>query len=148
METIAPYMYYRDLIIFTQRGNYRGRISNAKPIFVIALIDAIERKIFVDNRLLWGNSEFEAIYYKHSEHYHNRTRIILPFFHLDTSEYFHVKWRQKYHGLNHMPSIRFMIDNVEYAFLDNALWDILQDRETRELLKNEIIRFFKLEPNN
>ncbi len=41
-----------------------------------------------------------------------------------------------------------MIDNVEYAFLDNALWDILQDRETRELLKNEIIRFFKLEPNN
>lgn len=148
MGTIAPYQYYRDLIIFTQRGNYRGRISNAKPIFVISLIDAIEKKIFVDNRLLWGNSEFEEIYYKHSKAYHNRTRIILPFFHLDTSEYFHVKWRQKYQGLSHTPSIKFMKDNVEYAYLDNALWDLLQDKDIRELMKSEIIRFFKLESNN
>ena len=41
-----------------------------------------------------------------------------------------------------------MKDNVEYAYLDNALWDLLQDKDIRELMKSEIIRFFKLEPNN
>ena len=92
MGIIASYQYYRDLIIFTQRGNYRGRLfSNAKLVFVVSLIEAIEKKIFVDNRLLWGNREFKEIYYQYSKVYHNRTRIILPFFHLDTSEYFHVK---------------------------------------------------------
>lgn len=148
MGIIAPYQYYRDLIIFTQRGNYRGRISNAKPIFVVSLIEAIEKKVLLDNQLLWGDSEFEEIYYKYSKEYHNRTRIILPFFHLDTSEYFHIKWRQKYYGSSHTPSIKFMRDNVEYAYLDNTLWDILRDGEIRNLLKTEIIRFFKLEPNN
>ena len=62
MGIIASYQYYRDLIIFTQRGNYRGRLfSNAKLVFVVSLIEAIEKKIFVDNRLLWGNREFEEI---------------------------------------------------------------------------------------
>ncbi|WP_307768722.1 hypothetical protein [uncultured Bacteroides sp.] len=41
-----------------------------------------------------------------------------------------------------------MKDNVEYAYLDNALWDLLQDKDIRELMKSEIIRFFKLGPNN
>ena len=40
------------------------------------------------------------------------------------------------------------MQNVEYAYLDNALWDLLQDKDIRELMKSEIIRFFKLEPNN
>ncbi len=34
-------------------------------------------------------------------------------------------------------------DNVEYAYLDNALWDLLQEKDIRELVKSEIMRFFK-----
>lgn len=86
METNSQYMFYRDLIIFTQRGNYRGKISNAKPVFIISLIDAISEGIFTDNKLCFGNEGFDNIYYRNSSIYNNNTKVILPFYHLDTSD--------------------------------------------------------------
>lgn len=148
MESSSQYMFYRDLIIFTQRGNYRGKISNAKPVFIISLIDAISESVFTDNKLCFGNEDFEYIYYRNSARYNNKTKVILPFYHLDTSEYYSIKWRQKYNGSSHTPSKRFMLDNVEYAYLDNALWDLLRDKEARKTIKEEIVRFFKLDVNN
>lgn len=148
METNSQYMFYRDLIIFTQRGNYRGKISNAKPVFIISLIDAISEGIFTDNKLCFGNEGFDNIYYQNSSIYNNNTKVILPFYHLDTSEYYSIKWHQKYNGSSHTPSKKFMLDNVEYAYLDNALWDLLQDKEARKTIKEEIVRFFKLGTNN
>jgi len=67
-----------------------------------------------------------------------------PFNYLQSDGFWHIQMKTTIP----LQSAKAIRDNVEYAFLDNALWDILQDRETRELLKNEIIRFFKLEPNN
>ena len=148
MDSCSQYRFYRDLIIITKRGNYRGKISNAKPVFIISLIDAISESVFTDNKLCFGNKDFEYIYYRNSAIYHNNTKIILPFYHLDTSEYYSIKWRQKYNGGGHTPSTRFMLDNVEYAYLDNALWDLLQDKETRKTIREEIVRFFKLDVNN
>lgn len=148
METCSQYMFYRDLIISNHRGNYRGKISNAKSVFIISLIDAISKGVFSDNQLCFGNEDFENIYYRNSIRFNNDAKVILPFYHLDTSEYYSIKWRQKYNGNSHTPSKRFMLDNVEYAYLDNALWDLLQDREARKTIKEEIVRFFKLDVNN
>lgn len=61
-----------------------------------------------------------------------------------------VNQRDSLNGNNpsHVSSNKFIRDNVEYAYLDNALWDLLQDKDIRELMKSEIVRFFKLESNN
>ena len=32
--------------------------------------------------------------------------------------------------------------NSEYGYLDNALWDLLQEEEVRQYYENQIIRFF------
>ena len=43
--------FYLDLIKQVNIGNYRGRKILAKPIFIIALIEAIEKRISTNNRL-------------------------------------------------------------------------------------------------
>ena len=40
------------------------------------------------------------------------------------------------------PSAKFIRDNIEYAYLDNTLWDLLQDVETREYFKERIINAY------
>jgi hypothetical protein len=35
-----------------------------------------------------------------------------------------------------------VFDNLEYAFLDNALWDILQDYSTLEMYGNAILEYY------
>ena len=40
------------------------------------------------------------------------------------------------------PSAKFIRDNIEYAYLDNALWDILQNPDTRDYLKEKIINAY------
>lgn len=142
------YMFYRDLIISTKCGNYKGKISIAKPVFLISLIDAINERIFLNNRLYFGNTKFEQIYDRNSNTFYNKTLIMLPFYHLDTSDYYNIKWKKKYAGFSHTPSHKYMFDNIEYAYLDNALWDLLQDKDVREELREDIIKFFMLHPQN
>ncbi len=45
-------------------------------------------------------------------------------------------------------SVRSVRDNIEYAYLDTALWTLLQDKEARKNIKDEIVRFFKLDESN
>lgn len=42
-------LYYIDLIKQVNIGNYRGRKIFAKPIFILAIIDVIDRKCVVIN---------------------------------------------------------------------------------------------------
>ena len=47
--------FYLDLIKQVNIGNYRGRKILAKPIFIIALIEAIEKRISTNNQYFGKN---------------------------------------------------------------------------------------------
>ena len=49
--------------------------------------------------------------------------------------------KNEYHQINDSNN-RFVKDNIEYALLDNALWDILQDNQQREYIKELIINTY------
>ena len=68
-----------------------------------------------------------------------------PFNYMQNDGFWHCQMTDATIPLHSAKAIR---DNVEYAYLDNALWDLLQEKDIRELVKSEIIRFFKLKPNN
>ena len=40
------------------------------------------------------------------------------------------------------PSAKYLRENVQYASFDNALWDLLQDEETRNYFREVIINHF------
>lgn len=138
-------LYYIDLIKQANIGNYRGRKIFAKPIFILAIIDVIERKRVVVNQFQY--EDLHKVYISIYKLYigDRVTPMYKPFNYMQNDGFWHCQMTDASIPLHSVKAIR---DNVEYAYLDNALWDLLQDKDVRELMKSEIVRFFKLESNN
>lgn len=146
---------YRSLLIRTKRGNSRGVVKNAKPILVIAIIDAIEEGIILGNKIIFGDPQIKRIYENDfrscssnggSLHRANIkvTPYNMPFFHLNAEPYYHIKWNDGVIPPEQAksPSSLFLQDNVDYAYLDDDLWELLQDQEIRDEFRNLIINHF------
>lgn len=139
--------YYKTTLLGIKRGNYRGAFSNAKPLFVIALIEAITEGAIWGNKIIYISDRLKSIYTSTSktlEPERTVTPIHMPFFHLLTEPFYHIKWITgiKPPMAAHTPSAKFLRENVEYACLDDELWELLQDPETRNELRDAIIQHF------
>lgn len=145
--------YYINEVLRTHRGNSRGAPVNAKPLFVLALIDSIEEGILKQNNILYPNNEIETVYYglcQSYEPWRTASPYILPYFHLVGESYYDIKWKGvKFVPCSHAhsPSSKYLKENVEYAYLDQAFWDLLQDHNIREEFRATIKNFF-LRPKN
>lgn len=134
--------YYRTAFLQTQRGNYRGTVINAKPIFLITTFDLIETEKVFDNKFFY-NKSLMIQYRKNFEYYepnNTATPLYKPFYHLSSDSY----WNLKYKEIDTTGSItaKFIRNNIEYGSFDNALWDLLQDAETRNCFRKLIIEKF------
>lgn len=134
--------YYRVILLQTKRGNSKGILINAKPILLIALFDCIEKGLIGNNKILFedklqqGYENFYRIY----EPERPITPFYKPFFHLQTDGYWHLYWNNCTE--RKAKSAKYLRDNVKYASLDNALWDLLQDTEARNILRDAVISYF------
>lgn len=150
---------YRELLLKTKRGNNHGVFSNAKPIFVITIIDAINEGLIIGNKIDFNNKDIENLYIDNyrryscadNELYRANTKVTpynLPFFHLNAESYYHIKWKE---GVvppkqAQSPSSKYLKANIEYTYLDSELWDLFQSPEVRYDFKNDLIeRFIKTE---
>lgn len=140
--------YYLSEVAKIKRGNSHGRFINAKPFFVLALIEAISNNLLKDNRIYYPNKELERVYLDLCIGYepsYNPTPMILPLLHLRGESFYKIKWK----GIPfvsspkaHSPSGKFLKDNFDYSFLDLELWDLLQDPSFRSEIKQVIIDSF------
>ena len=140
-----PYIQlYNTMILQTRRGTSRnGGVINAKPIFVLALIEVIRRGVFSNNKILFNNDlkdVYNGLYSKFNPNL-AIAPVYLPFYFLTNDGYWHIKWIQEPPPTYH-PSAKMLKGNAEYGFLDNALWDLLQEEEVRQYYENQIISFF------
>lgn len=139
--------YYKNVILETHQGNTRGVPSKAKPIFLLSLLQAIEEGSILGNMIKLPCPELEQIYSNLSELYEptkKATPIIKPFYHLNREPYYMIKWkpdtvipRQAF-----TPSMSFITNQVEFAALDDELWDLLQDSAVRNDYREAIIKKF------
>lgn len=135
---------YSELILKITRGNYRGVFSNAKPIYLLALIDSIPflkfNKIKLEIKLL--NDLYSSNLSKYDPNC--KASLTLPFFHLDTEPFYELVWksseRPKTHA--HTPSATYLREYLDYAKLDDDLWCLLQDENNRKYLRDCIINHF------
>ena len=152
---------YKEIVLKTKRGNSRGIFSNAKPVFLLSIIDAIEDGFIVGNKIMYENIELQELYYSDYRKYQYGEGLLyrpnatitpysLPFFHLNAEPYYHIKWKQ---GTvppmqSKSPSSKYLCNNVDYSYLDEELWNLLQDSAFRSLLRNALInKYFNTATN-
>lgn len=127
---------YRDSFLSIQCATINGRRIIAKPLLLYSLIILIDKKYVNDNIFNYDIVEREYNLYK--KEFDCGTACQYPYYFMNSEEYYHLKWKSKPIKTK-FPSAKFIRENIEYAYLDNALWDLLQDKEVRELYKQTLI---------
>lgn len=147
MENRLRIDYYKNAFIRLNCAYVYGRKILAKPIFVLSIIDSIEQGFLAENKIEWKKGVFEKFHDLYNEifstYLHNEypTPIYKPFFHLAHDGFWH-------HNVKHSipppkaATIRYLSEELNYAYLDQALWDLLQDFNVREEFRETIINFF------
>ena len=137
------FAYYAKRILNIRQAKIRGEVIVAKPVLLLSLIDGISENVFVDNE--FGLTEWlEERYlnlmmkYTRSSQFSNVTGIENPFWHLATDGFWTLQYRRDPpNGVS--PSKRWLKDNVEFAYFDESLWILLQNKTWRTKLRDYII---------
>lgn len=133
---------YINSVTAIKRGNYKGIFSNAKPLFVLSLIKLIELGYWEKNEIYYDDYNLKDIFDKMCNEYNEPQMLFrYPFFHLTTESFYNISWKPnvKKPRASESPSSKFLKDNINFAYLDSELWDLLQIRENREILKKAIL---------
>lgn len=135
---------YTDMLLSLQLGNYRGIVSLSKPLYVLAIIDSIKsienNRIYIDNLVI--ERQFKKLYQRFQGDFaYTRAAYIAPFFHLASSEFYHLMWNDKVEppSMSSTPSAKYLREHLQYAKLDDKLWELLQDTDNREYFRRNII---------
>ena len=67
--------------------------------------------------------------------------FLKPFYHLASSPFYHLIWKRDFESpsMSSSPSAKYLRENLLYAKLDDELWELLQDAENRDYIKQNII---------
>lgn len=138
------YLYdlYRIAFLSVKQKCTNGKPNAAKPALVVAVINGIAAGEIKSNQIKF--QEIEARYVSELEKWQTeKTPLKYPFYHLESDGFWHLKWNTNPPDKSISPSAKFLRDNIDYAYFDNALWDILQDEEARNGYLNAISTYFK-----
>lgn len=123
------------------RGNYRGTFSNAKPIYLLSLIDLASNS--KENQISLSDKSLLDLYTLNQDLFDTncKTSLIYPFFHLDSEPFYELVWKsdERPKMNSHTPSAKYLRENLAYAKLDDELWKLLQEQKNRDYLKQVII---------
>lgn len=137
------FAHYARKIINIRQAKIKGEVIVAKPVLLLSLIDGINEKIFVDNVFVlsdWLETRYLMLMKKFTRYsqFTNVTGIENPFWHLATDGFWTLQYRQEpANGIS--PSKRWLKENVDYAYFDEALWILLQNKVWRMKLRDYII---------
>lgn len=130
--------FYKDAFSALHCSVYRGKVNIAKPLLLLSILKLIGDDV-QSNRI-----EIYSIKEKYEElqkQYAATTPYQYPLYFLENEVFFHLKWKET-RIKTHTPSAKLIRENIEYAFLDNALWDLLQEQQMREYFQTLVVNNF------
>lgn len=138
---------YTEMMLSLHTGSINGRAAASKPIYIVAIMEAIERDVLAENKILLSNdfirSRFAQLYEQvnGNKKGYELSFFVRPFFHLSSAPFYELIWKKGVATPKNSttPSAKYLRENLLYAKLDDELWDLLQDAENREYLKRNII---------
>ena len=131
--------YYKNLLLSMNVARSHGQVNIAKPIMMLAIICGIEEGCIKANRIQYSESlrtNYNKLFGQCSSS--PITSSVYPYYYLGSEDFYFIKGKKA----RTTPSAKFLRENVEYACLDDELWELLQDPETRNELRDAIIQHF------
>lgn len=136
---------YREIFlnIKVYKNQKLGGDALNKPILLLSVIELITQDIIKDNKIPISNSLIETFKkywdilgsasFKGSD-------FAIPFFHLknDKNKFWRLKYSAEYDG-GRPQTIPKLKEDVEYAYLDSELFNLLQDQNSRQELIDALI---------
>ena len=124
------------MLLAIRRGNGVNGKSNAKPLFMLSIVENTSLTRFKQTVIMW-NDEHLIYSYDGLHRYYDEighVPFIVPYYHLCSSEFYHLCWIKECRPpiKGHTPSAKYLRENLLYAKLDDELWDLLQEAENRE----------------
>ncbi len=128
---------YRDSVLKITCGIHLQRVIKAKPILLITVLSAIENGLIRDNRIPYDAPFVQLYKQTHNKYGEKITPFFKPYYYMQYEDFWHLKWKTK-EDLSVRPSMSMLNEYIEYAYLDNALWDLWQDQTIRDEFRSII----------
>ncbi len=115
--------------------------ANHKPILILSVLELIAQQSIVKNQIFVSNELIE-IFKKYWSILVTRSTytdaLHYPFVHLQSDEFWHVKFNDVHTG-ERIKTTNKLKEKVGYAYLDDELFDLLQDSSTRQVLVDSLV---------
>lgn len=137
------YANYTKRIMSIRQAKIRGEIIVAKPVLLLAIIDGISIDMFSDNMFCltdWLEARYVMLMqqYMKGSQFDKPTDISNPFWHLQTDGFWHLQYEEEPHECT-TPSKRWLKEKVSFAYFDDDLWVLLQNKVWRQKLRDYIV---------
>lgn len=138
------YAHYTSRIMNIRQAKIHGETIVAKPVLLVAIIDGIEANVFRNNQFVindWLEGRYNTLMSKYAKdsQFDVKTGIEKPFWHLETDGFWHLNYEGERSGKSKTPSRAWLKDNVDFAYFDESLWIMLQNKVWRNKLREYII---------
>lgn len=136
--------YYNTLLLSVKTLIVAGKKKVAKPIFMLAIIQAINEKLITENKIKYTN-ELETIYMRlYGKYGETPSPMKYPFYHLQSDGFYHIEGTLP----TKSPTPKQLKEKIQYAYFDEQLWKLLQNEENRNVLLKSIEDYFNLKIDN
>ena len=139
---------YTEMMLSIHTGSINGKVALSKPLYITSIIEAIEWDALTENEIKISNEFIRKRFGQLYEQVNGNRKgyevsfFVRPFFHLSSASFYRLIWKQGVEQSNKAstPSAKYLRENLLYAKLDDELWELLQDAENRDYIKQNIIR--------
>lgn len=130
---------YNDAFASIHCQIYKGKLNIAKPLIIMSMLELIEQGDAVMNK--FNITDIKESYERLQKNYSATTPYQYPIYFLENEGFYHLKWKNS-KVKTHTPSAKLIRENVEYAYFDNALWDLVQNQEMRNHFRTIIENYY------
>lgn len=138
------YMHYTKRIMNIRQAKIHCETIVAKPVLMVAIIDAMDGNVFTNNQFVindWLEGRYKMLMSKYAKpsQFDDTTEIDKPFWHLESDGFWHLNYQGERLNKSKTPSKAWLKENVEFAYFDESLWFLLQNKEWRMKLRDYIV---------
>lgn len=144
-QQIEQLSYYSRLFTRLRVDRAHG-VAPHKPILVLSVIELIVQEKIKQNQI-YLTPELISTFLKYWGYFgsdHHRADISLPFFHLTSDKFWHLVPNPGYEAViaskNRPRSLEALRNAVKYAYIDDALFELLKDPLSRSSLITILIQ--------
>ena len=137
--------YYANKFTKLRVDRAHGTIAPHKPILLLSVIELIEQRLLTHNKIPLSAeliAAFMKLWQQLGSTAHNAD-IGMPFFHLRSDGFWHFKPNPGFEMLlssgAKVRAVSALKQSVDYAYLDDELFKLLQQRVSRNLLINTLL---------